>query len=131
MPISSKVLRLTFLGGAIGTLLRYLLTILFSNITGVLAANLIGAFAIGWFNGSEHFNTPERKAFWSIGLAGGFTTMSGLASIMVVASFDTRYNLGMTVYAYGAGFFALGLLSYWLGFVISSRLNKKRVADAI
>lgn len=131
MQTTAKIIRLTFLGGAIGTLLRYLLTIFISNIPGVLLANLLGAFAIGWFNADDRFNTDERKAFWSIGVAGGFTTMSGLASIMVVLSFDTLYKLGMMAYAYGAVFFGVGLLFYWLGFIISRKLNDKRVADAV
>lgn len=131
MQISGKILRLTFLGGAIGTLLRYLLTIVLTNIPGVLLANLVGAFAIGWFNADDRFKSDESKALWSVGFAGGFTTMSGLASIMVVLSFDTVYKLGMMAYFYGGIFFGMGLLFYWLGFVISGKFNAKRVKNAI
>ena len=71
-------------GGALGAILRYLLTnfskLLFvSSIYGTISVNILGSFLIGYFITSNFVNNlPENfiKFFLIIGLLGSFTTFS-------------------------------------------------------
>lgn len=45
--------------------------------------NLLGAIAIGIFLELTWFNSDERRAFFVTGLAGGFTTMSGMTMLLL------------------------------------------------
>jgi CrcB protein len=75
------------MGGFIGTVLRYLLSIIpLSNKTGfpfiTLAINVLGAFAIGILAGISIKYTGVRAdlmAFLRVGVCGGFTTFSTFA----------------------------------------------------
>jgi CrcB protein len=82
-----------FLGGGIGSLLRYLVN---SNITryagahfpyGTLAVNVVGSFAMGII--IEYFtktlpNSNELRAFLTIGILGGCTTFSAFSLDSVI-----------------------------------------------
>jgi fluoride ion exporter CrcB/FEX len=84
LKFSSKVIGLTFLGGLIGTALRFLVgTIPGSGFTSIWIVNLLGAIAIGVFLELTWFNSDERRAFFVTGLAGGFTTMSGVTMLLL------------------------------------------------
>lgn len=74
-----------FLGGGIGAILRYALTILsiryFSfSIYGTFVANIFGCFLIGYVWGIAFYKTdlinPIIKTFLTIGFLGGLTTFS-------------------------------------------------------
>ena len=127
MTLNSRLLQLAFAGGALGTGLRIGLAEVLDlgvdaspstvQIIGLFIVNVVGAAALGWFNGSSYFDTPERKAFWSTGLAGGFTTLSGVAAWLVFAE-----NLSGAGIALIALQIALGLDAYWL----ARRAAKKR-----
>ncbi len=79
MKLNARVLLFTFLGGAIGTLLRFAFFVeINSGPRAVMIVNMIGASAIGIFNGHRFFHTDARRAFFSVGFAGGFTTLSGM-----------------------------------------------------
>lgn len=84
MKLTTKVIALTFVGGAIGTLARHLLGLIpewvFVNFW---VANLLGAVLIAIFNNLVWFAQDERKAFFTVGITGGFTTMSGLSALML------------------------------------------------
>lgn len=69
------------LGGSLGSVLRYLLSRLFSTgfPLGTMAVNIIGCFLIGFFYGLFAKYTsisPELKALLTVGFCGGFTTFS-------------------------------------------------------
>ena len=74
-------------GGALGALLRYLLTnvskLLFvSSIYGTISVNILGSFLIGYFITSNYGNNlPENfiKFFLIIGFLGSFTTFSAFS----------------------------------------------------
>jgi CrcB protein len=110
------------LGGALGSVLRYLLGTWFQVLSnsiafpyGTLAVNLIGCFVIGFLSQlaeSRSAFTPESRAFLFIGILGGFTTFSSFG------------NETMNLFREGAGWNALanvganvilGLILVWLG----------------
>ena len=86
----AKVIWAVFAGGAIGSVARYLVLLGvawagFSQSTLDLVVttivNLAGAFALGIIHGVDSGKSEAWKGFWATGVAGGFTTMSGLALI--------------------------------------------------
>lgn len=86
----------------------------------MVLVNLIGSALLGYLNGlataNKKYDTDSFNAFWKTGFAGGFTTMSGLASLLVF------YTSGIGPLAIVATLLitVLGLGAYWLAFKISS-----------
>lgn len=120
MKPTRRVLLLTFLGGALGTALRYGLSLAVADTLLVLfAVNLLGAAALGWFNGDDRFFTDERRAFWSVGFAGGFTTMSGVSMFLFFGFFSISAPL-----IWVALMFALGFGAYWLALNSAQKLTR-------
>lgn len=85
-------------GGALGSVFRYMLSGLVGRFAGeampwgTLAVNVIGSFVIGWFaaattSGGRMFATTEFRTFVMVGLCGGFTTFSSF-SLQTLALFD-------------------------------------------
>ena len=74
-------------GGALGAVLRYLLTyisktLFVSSIYGTISVNIIGSFLIGYFITSDFGNNLSEnfiKFFLIIGLLGSFTTFSAFS----------------------------------------------------
>ena len=111
-----------FLGGALGSALRYLvfLGVEGSSLTepeialvATSIVNLLGAFVLGVVQARNLPSSP-KLAFWGTGVAGGFTTMSGLTLI------THQQNLGP--FGNGTIFWLavvlqliLGVLAFWLG----------------
>ena len=126
MQITAKTIRLTFLGGAFGTLARFTLWAFTGDLYSVIFVNLIGAALIGYLNGratqNKKYDTDEFNALWKVGFAGGFTTMSAFAALIVV--FNSA--IGLVAFAGAILLTALGLGAYWLAFAISSRSSKPR-----
>lgn len=111
--MKSKYL-LVFLGGGLGSLLRYLLAAVLeigigANLAGSLSlyvVNISGAVFLGITTG---FNSESAKLFWGAGFAGGFTTMSGVAIFLYTQTPATAlpgaaimFGLGFIGYAAGA-----------------------------
>lgn len=125
--MNARILALVFAGGALGTGLRVAIAELLDlgldanastlQIVGLFIVNVLGAASLGWFNGDDRFSTDARKAFWSTGFAGGFTTLSGVAVWLVVA--EQLSGAGIALIALQI---ALGLDAYWL----AGRAAKKR-----
>ena len=115
MTVSAKIIRLTFLGGALGTLVRFGLLLIIGNVFSIIFVNLAGSALIGWLNGNKKYDTDEQNALWKIGFAGGFTTMSSFASLIVL------YSQAVAIVAIGLTLLvtAIGLGVYWLSFKIS------------
>jgi CrcB protein len=115
MQLTSKTIRLTFLGGAFGTLLRFGLFVTLGDLVSVLIVNLIGSALLGWFNGNKKYDTDEFNALWKTGFAGGFTTMSGFAALIVLYT----QNLGVPAIIATIVITASSLAAYWLAFKIA------------
>lgn len=110
------------LGGAFGSVLRYLLATWTQSLSrsidfpyGTLAVNLIGCFVIGFLSQLAEARgafTPESRAFVFVGILGGFTTFSsfGNETINLLRDGETvnaLANVGANV--------ILGLILVWLG----------------
>jgi CrcB protein len=100
---------LVFLGGGLGSLLRYALgsgleLSLGSTLAGMLSlfiVNVTGAFFLGIVSFHPFFANENRKSFWGSGFASGFTTMSGVALFVYQQS-----SLTITSVMFALGFFA-------------------------
>ena len=118
----TKLLQAIFLGGALGSALRYLvfLGVEGSSLTepeialvATSIVNLLGALFLGVVQARNLPSSP-KLAFWGTGVAGGFTTMSGLTLV------THQQNLGP--FGNGTIFWLavvlqliLGVLAFWLG----------------
>ncbi|MEW6400970.1 MAG: fluoride efflux transporter CrcB [Chloroflexota bacterium] len=113
---------LVALGGALGSVMRYLLGIWTQSASksidfpyGTLAVNLIGCFVIGVLAELAEVRgafTPESRALVFIGVLGGFTTFSSFGNDTINLlrdgeAFNALANIGANV--------ILGLTLVWLG----------------
>ena len=113
------------LGGAIGSVSRYVLsTIVFRAWGSLLPAgtfivNLIGCMAFGAIVGAAEQRvvlTPEARAFLLAGVLGGFTTFSTYAFESVALMQDGQFVVaGLNV----VGQVLAGLLGLWVAYAIS------------
>lgn len=114
-------------GGFAGSILRYVMAgavyRLFAHSPlfpyGTLAVNVLGCFALGLLSGlveSRSLFQPELRLFLFIGVLGGFTTFStfGYESFALL-----RDGQNVAFWANIVMHIVLGLLSVWLGLVIS------------
>ena len=118
-----KVLWAVFAGGALGSLARYLVLLAMTqaNLSGdfldlavTTIVNLAGALALGLLHGIDIGRSESWKGFWSTGVAGGFTTMSGLALITAGAELGLS-EIGYLYWLAVAAQLALGMVVYGLG----------------
>ena len=112
--LSRSAVLLTFSGGALGSLLRFTIAEVNSTLVALWIVNILGALFVGFFAGHKWFKTESRRAFFSTGLAGGFTTMSAIAILPLGPNFDA-ISIGAMV--------AVGMIAYWLGLKIGSRMS--------
>ncbi len=107
----SQTLPLIALGGAIGSVLRYLMVTAIGAPIGTLAVNVVGSFAIGVL-----FVLPGARDGWQLflmtGVLGGFTTFSAfsLDTLKLIQSGQT-----LQAAAYVVGSVALSLAAVALG----------------
>jgi CrcB protein len=112
---------LVFVGGGIGSVLRYALATTVQKGTGgpfpagTFAVNVLGCFAIGLVGalGLERAAvSPEARVFLMIGVLGGFTTFSSFAW-ETLGLVSVRDALRAALYVTGS--VLLGLIGVWLG----------------
>ncbi len=121
----SKAILLIGVGGLLGSVCRYLVSLFFAKQFpfafpyGTFAVNILGCFLIGIFYGlSDKYNwfTPELRLFLTTGFCGGFTTFSSFAFENMKLLQDAEYfNFAL----YSIGSFALGLLAVFGGLFVS------------
>jgi fluoride ion exporter CrcB/FEX len=120
----AKLLGYVFLGGVLGTMLRYLifeaLGPLSSQPTFELIAlfvvNLSGTFFLGLTARYPYFQTEVCRNLWGVGFAGSFTTMSALTLWI------DYHGSSIEVIAMLVAGFAL----YWAGFEAGRRAARKQ-----
>ena len=109
------------LGGALGSVLRALVSTLLitqSQLATILV-NLGGAFLVGFLIkcGSGYGSEEFFRAFWILGICGGFTTFSTFGM-------DLYNLLQKEVWALGLGYMVANLLGtlvcIWIGFRVAS-----------
>jgi len=90
LHLRPRSILLVFVGGTVGTAVRYLLTLSVPPIGGVplitFLINVTGAFVLGWLLQSLALHGPDEGArrdvrlFAGTGILGGYTTYSSLAA---------------------------------------------------
>ncbi|MDB5038554.1 MAG: hypothetical protein JWQ35_2082 [Bacteriovoracaceae bacterium] len=71
---------LVFIGGGIGSVLRYLVQVSLGSGRGTLLVNLVGSFLVGFL--AEKFVARENvRIFLTAGIVGGFTTFSAFSLV--------------------------------------------------
>ena len=112
-----KALLLVGLGGALGSILRYVISLFIGrNVPvvfplGTLLVNISGCFLIGLFYAMSEKYTgfhPEWKLFLITGICGGFTTFSTYSYDMLVL---LKQGATLQFVLYAAGSVVLGLLA--------------------
>lgn len=114
------------LGGFLGSVGRYLLSLLVTQWSGAsrfpaatLVVNVIGCLAIGALSGfatRSEFLTPALRLFLITGLLGGFTTFSAFGYETFLLGRDT---LGGIAFANIVAQLLLGLGAVWLGHTVA------------
>jgi fluoride ion exporter CrcB/FEX len=131
--LQAKVLGAVFLGGAIGSIVRFLVILgvdeltlqdLSQELIATSIVNLAGAFLLGFVHVIGSSRAEIWKGFFGPGLAGGFTTMSGLALITAGAELGLS-SVGYLYWIAVAIQLVLGILTYWLGTQLATRTSKK------
>ena len=111
-------------GGALGAVLRYLLTnisktLFVSSIYGTISVNIMGSFLIGYFITSDFGkNLSENfiKFFLIIGLLGSFTTFSAF-SYEVVELINSKKYISSFTYIFISIFICI--MSAYLGTLLN------------
>ena len=113
-------LLLVALGGAVGSVLRYLISSINTSFPwGTFTVNVLGSLLIGLLVGfvSKGVLSPEMKLLLVTGFCGGFTTFSTFAS----ESFGMMKagDVLLTALYVGASV-VIGILSVWGGMMLSN-----------
>jgi CrcB protein len=111
----SQTLPLIALGGALGSVLRYLMVAAVGAPWGTAAVNVIGSFAIGVL-----FVLLDTRVGWQLflmtGLLGGFTTFSAF-SLDTIKLFEAGQPLEAALYVLGS--VVLSLIAVALGVALA------------
>jgi CrcB protein len=114
------------LGGALGSVARYLLSTVVLRATGTLfplgtfVVNLIGCVAFGVIAGAAEHRvpmTPEMRRFLLVGILGGFTTFSSYAFESFGLLRDGQFSWAAINVV---GQVVAGLAGMWGGYVIAN-----------
>lgn len=109
------------IGGALGSVGRSVLSALVLRATtpafpyGTFVVNVLGCAAFGVIAGLAQQRMPlssDQRAFWLIGVMGGFTTFSSYAFEAVVLLRDGQW---MSALVSLVGQVVLGVIALWLG----------------
>ena len=123
---------LVALGGALGTLARFVLSTYVANHLGetfpwgTIIINVTGSFAIGFFGtmtdtDGSFLARPEARTFFMIGICGGYTTFSSFSwQTLRLVQGGQWLNAGANILASNAGC----LFAVWLGYICAANLRR-------
>ncbi|MCO4320786.1 fluoride efflux transporter FluC [Aliidiomarina quisquiliarum] len=127
---------LVALGGALGTVLRFILTQLAqrlygSSMPGTLLVNVVGSLGLGlvmglleqgWLASSEPMNAEALSSFFQLGVFGGFTTFSMFVFELAQRRHNNRWlNFSYIALSIGLSMLAV-LVGMWLARVLGAGL---------
>lgn len=128
---------LVFAGGAIGTLVRYLLSAAVPPVLGLsaitFAINVVGAFVLGWLlealalRGADEGGRRSARLFAGTGILGGFTTYSTFA-VDTDGLFVAHDITGGILYAVAT--IVVGALATAAGIALGAALGRRRARRA-
>lgn len=119
--VRAVTILLIAIGGAIGSVGRYLVSVLVLRATtpyvpyGTFLVNVLGSFAFGVIAGLAQHRLPlsdDARAFLLVGVLGGFTTFSTFAFDGLTLLRDGQSGLGLV---YLLGQVVLGVVAAWVG----------------
>ncbi len=114
------------LGGALGSVGRYLISTLVLRLTtpyapyGTFTVNIVGCAVFGVLAGLAQQRLPlsnDARAFLLVGILGGFTTFSTFAFDSVSLMRDGQWTLAL---ANMLGQVVVGVVALWAGFRLSA-----------
>jgi fluoride ion exporter CrcB/FEX len=109
--LPALLILLTFLGGAVGSALRFLISgAVGDNANGLWIVNLVGALVLGFVQTSSFTKSPKAQSILGTGFAGGFTTVSGLFTFAQLTPQGSYGVLASQIF--------VGILAYWLGRIL-------------
>lgn len=124
-----KAIILVFIGGGIGSVLRYATSLALKNTAysnlfpwSTFMVNILGSFLIGFLTCLALKNTlnPDLRLLLIVGLCGGFTTFSTFANESLILLKDHSY---ITFLAYTVLSISLGILAVALGNQLGEHFN--------
>ena len=115
---------LVFLGGGIGSLLRYLVNFIIQIYTysqfGTLFVNALGSFLFGFFFIFAKDKTDYFNLFFLVGILGGFTTFSQFSYDVI--SLQNESNLQTVIYIISS--ILVSILLAFAGIVLANKILK-------
>jgi CrcB protein len=123
MLVTPRNLVAVFVGGALGTALRWLVgegvSLLGANtVVALLLVNVVGSFILGWFVIGDTSKVHHINALFAVGLLGSFTTFSGYA-VATVDLFQIGSAITGLMLAFGS--VAVGLFAAVAGRLMGER----------
>ena len=124
---------LVAIGGALGTVARYLCSLGLARWFGetfpwgTLFVNVTGSFFIGFYfmltaPSGRLLISPDWRVFVTVGICGGYTTFSSLSLQTLLLMRDGEWLLaGLNAF----GSLALCMAAVWFGFFCATALNSK------
>jgi CrcB protein len=124
---------LVFVGGALGTAVRYVLTLSVPPVAGVplitFVINVTGAFVLGWLLQSLALRGPDvgvrrdLRLFAGTGILGGYTTYSSLA--VDTDGLIAAQSVGVSM-LYASATIVVGALASLAGIALASGIARRR-----
>lgn len=123
MPGNWRMLGHVFLGGALGTMLRYLIFEVLATaqlgmnteLLAIFAVNLTGSLFLGLTARHPWFQSESCRNLWGVGFAGGFTTMSALT--LFIGDYGLSWEIALMLF--------LGVMTYSIGYWVGKAEVKK------
>jgi CrcB protein len=120
--VSSMEVGIVALGGALGAILRYLVTSWVQHRVdffpwGTVVVNLVGSFLIGIVLEMtlRGFLSSHARLLLGVGILGGFTTFSSLSWEMLTLLEEGDI---LPAFLYGFGSLVIGVFCAWLGSIV-------------